>query len=77
VKIVLSTPGVAKRILGQSGALDPWTEVGRLEGLCAVKGDPIFWVVQVVGNRVEPGFWGCCGCVENGQPRGMNLLVDS
>jgi hypothetical protein len=34
--------------------------VGRPEGLCAVKGDPIPWVVQVVGNIEEPGFWGCC-----------------
>jgi hypothetical protein len=25
--------------------LEPWREVGRPEGLCAVKGDPIPWVV--------------------------------
>jgi hypothetical protein len=29
--------------------------VGRPEGLCAVKGDPIPWVVQVVGNKF--GTW--------------------
>jgi hypothetical protein len=38
--------------------------VGRHEGLCALKGDPIPWVVQVVGNIVEPGF-GCVWRVEN------------
>jgi hypothetical protein len=41
--------------------------VGRPEGLCAEKGDPIPWVVQVEGKErvgglefvvgVEPGFW--------------------
>jgi hypothetical protein len=36
----------------QLSALEPWREVGRLEGLCVVKGDPIPWVVQVVGKRV-------------------------
>jgi hypothetical protein len=50
--------------------------VGRPEGLCAVKGDPIPWVVQVVGNRLEPGFWGCCVWRVDSQ-RVMNLLVDS
>jgi hypothetical protein len=60
VKVVVSTPGVVGRIYGQLGALEPWREVGRPKGLCAVKGDPIPWVVQVVGNKVEPGFWGFC-----------------
>jgi hypothetical protein len=32
--------------------LEPWREVGRPEGLCVVKGDPIPWVVQVEGKRV-------------------------
>jgi hypothetical protein len=41
----VSTPGVVGRILDQSDALEPWREVGRPEGLCAVKGDPIPWVV--------------------------------
>jgi hypothetical protein len=31
--------------------LEPWREVGRLEGLCVVKGDAIPWVVQVEGKR--------------------------
>jgi hypothetical protein len=26
-------------------------EVGRPEGMCAMKGDPIPWVVHVVGKR--------------------------
>jgi hypothetical protein len=50
--------------------------VGRPEGLCAVKGDPIPWVVQVVGKRVEPWVFGLL-IVESGQPRGSYLLVDS
>jgi hypothetical protein len=29
--------------------LEPWRELGRLEGVCAVKGDLIPWVVQVEG----------------------------
>jgi hypothetical protein len=60
VNIVVSTPEVAGRIPGQLGTMEPWRELGRLEGLCVVKGDPIPWVVEVVGNRVEPGFWGYC-----------------
>jgi hypothetical protein len=48
-------------------ALEPGREVGRPKGLCAVKGDPIPWVVQVEEERergcigvccgVEPGYW--------------------
>jgi len=42
---VVSTHGVVGIILGQLGALEPWREVERPEGLCVVKGDPILWVV--------------------------------
>jgi hypothetical protein len=28
-------------VFGQVGALEPWRKVGRPEGLCAVKRDPI------------------------------------
>jgi hypothetical protein len=41
-----------------------WIPRGKWEGprdYVQVKGDPIPWVVQVVGNIEEPGFWGCCG----------------
>jgi hypothetical protein len=51
----VSTPGVARRIHGQPGTLDPCGEVGRVKGLWEVKGDPIPWVVHIVGNRMEPG----------------------
>jgi hypothetical protein len=58
-----------------SDALEPWREVGRPEGLCAVKGDPIPWVVQVVGTERNLGF----GVVVCGEwiTRGPDLLVDS
>jgi hypothetical protein len=37
----------AMRFTSQPSALEPRREVGRPEGLCEVKGDPIPWVVQV------------------------------
>jgi hypothetical protein len=33
--------------------LEPWREVGRPEGLCAVKGDPIPLILQVEGKRAR------------------------
>jgi len=31
--------------------MEPWREVGNLEGLCALKGETNPWVVQVEGKR--------------------------
>jgi hypothetical protein len=60
VSIIVSTIGVVRRIIDQSNTLEPLREVGRPKGLCAVKGHPIPWVVEVMGNREELGLWGCC-----------------
>jgi hypothetical protein len=38
--------------------LEPWREVGRPKGLCAVKGDPIPWVVQLRGRELVD--WDSC-----------------
>jgi hypothetical protein len=69
------------KIPNQPSALDPWREVGRLEGLFAVKGALIPWVVQVVGKEwwigtivgVEPRFW----VANYGEWKTSLLLVDS
>ena len=46
----MSPHGLDERFSSQPNALEPWNEVGRLKGLSAVKGDPIPWVVKVLGN---------------------------
>jgi hypothetical protein len=45
-------------ILGQPGALEPWKEVGRLEGLCAMKGDPFLGLCRLWRKRVQPRVFG-------------------
>jgi len=60
VSVVVSTTGVGGRILDQSDTLEPLREVGRLEGICAVKRHPIPLVLEVVGNKKKPELWGCC-----------------
>jgi hypothetical protein len=51
--------------------------VGRPEALCAVNGDPIPWVVRVVGNRLEPRFWSCCVWRVDSQEGGISLWTHS
>jgi hypothetical protein len=38
--------------------LEPWREVGRPEGLCAVKGDPFLGLCRLRGRELED--WDSC-----------------